>query len=395
LNNHAIVLCDFLWEGHHATYLKIFSEIIVGYGQKICIINPNIDLLSKWKDTLNSRDQSHVILVKINEPKRHFLYKKHTFYQLALLFRAKAILKKQERKNRITIDFVFFPWLDDIGSPIRKPFHLLFKHFFPYRWGGLLFQYSQAFHAFNNSSATFELLRLPSCTYIATLEEQCIPLLRNKFKEKTIVQYPDFASVAKTNNCEDTTITSIKTHAGCRTKICMLGTIDRRKGMMTLLDVINDMDKKKYYFIIAGKLYKNTFKKDEILRIQHFFNHPPENVRVIEGYVSDGLFDGLLQTCNIIYAVYWCFPYSSNLLTKAAIFKKPIIVSEKFLMGKRVAQYNIGKVVAEKDKSACIDAIEALTQTDNIAISNFIQYEKDHSISKLKTILHDFIKNIT
>ncbi len=38
----------------------------------------------------------------------------------------------------------------------------------------------------------------------------------------------------------------------------------------------------------------------------------------------------------------------SNILTKAALLSKPIIVSDRFLMGQRVNTYNIGIAVPEK-----------------------------------------------
>jgi glycosyltransferase involved in cell wall biosynthesis len=78
--------------------------------------------------------------------------------------------------------------------------------------------------------------------------------------------------------------------------------------------------------------------------------------------VPEGLpYNAILRACDVMFAAYRDFPHSSNSLTKAAVFEKPIIVSEGHLMAKRVLEYRMGEVVPQDDPVATLAAIRRIT----------------------------------
>jgi hypothetical protein len=53
-------------------------------------------------------------------------------------------------------------------------------------------------------------------------------------------------------------------------------------------------------------------------------------------FPDEAQFNSLVYICDILFAAYNNFPNSSNILTKAAIFQRPVVVSNNFCMEKRV-----------------------------------------------------------
>jgi glycosyltransferase involved in cell wall biosynthesis len=62
--------------------------------------------------------------------------------------------------------------------------------------------------------------------------------------------------------------------------------------------------------------------------------------------------NGVMDASDVIFAAYTDFPNSSNILTKAAFLKRPVIVSDGFLMAERTREFQLGVVVPEGDVSA-------------------------------------------
>ena len=58
----------------------------------------------------------------------------------------------------------------------------------------------------------------------------------------------------------------------------------------------------------------------------------------MEKIPDESCFNALIAESDLIFAAYKQFTGSSNLLTKAAAFRKPVIVSRGLCMGRRVEQ---------------------------------------------------------
>lgn len=76
------------------------------------------------------------------------------------------------------------------------------------------------------------------------------------------------------------------------------------------------------------------------------------------------------------------------------MFKKPVIVSERFLIGERVASYEMGWRLPEEDAGALV---ELLGRTDRRTVqwkgvrARFDDYQAEHSEAKLNLVLDELI----
>jgi hypothetical protein len=118
--------------------------------------------------------------------------------------------------------------------------------------------------------------------------------------------------------------------------------------------------------------------------LRSFVAAPPENCLVHPAYIEDEReLNSIIAAADILYAVYDDFRPSSNTLTKAAMFNKPVMVSDRYLMGERVRRYRTGATVASGTTEEIIAALETLRRTDRSEFG-FAAYREDHSVEALK-----------
>jgi UDP:flavonoid glycosyltransferase YjiC (YdhE family) len=87
--------------------------------------------------------------------------------------------------------------------------------------------------------------------------------------------------------------------------------------------------------------------------------------------------------------VYKDFRNSSNMPGKAAAFGKPILVSDKYLMGERVRHYGLGAAVPEDNPEAILAAIESVIQSPPLQ-ENFATYKAMHNEEVMGRALERF-----
>lgn len=184
---------------------------------------------------------------------------------------------------------------------------------------------------------------------------------------------------------------AMQTRAAGRTIVLAIGTVTPHKGTETLLRVIRQADREKYFFAVIGAVMWPSFGPFEG-ELRAFYQSPPANVLVHDGYVEDEPdYNTLIAACDIVYAVYRGFDSSSNSLTKSAGFEKPILVAGGTLMGERVQAAGIGAVAPEGDAPAILAALESLAMTPR-ARFGFATYRAAHSLDRLKLVLGEAIE---
>jgi hypothetical protein len=102
-------------------------------------------------------------------------------------------------------------------------------------------------------------------------------------------------------------------------------------------------------------------------------------------------FNEIISVADVIFAVYRDFRRSSNMLSKAAYFEKPILVSDAHLMGERVRRYKIGVEVKEDD-AASIYAGLNLLNANPVASQNFEAYRQDFNVHNASQRLSSSIR---
>jgi len=205
------------------------------------------------------------------------------------------------------------------------------------------------------------------------------------FPERTFGIVPDVTE-AELPAEQPHLVARLKHKAAGRKIVLLLGSISPHKGVVELIEVIKRSDSTKFYFAIIGKVFWELFGPDAEL-IRAFFNHLPENCLVQTGYIKDeSELNAVIANVDILYAVYQNFKGSSNTLTKASIFEKPIVVSDESLMGERVRSFRMGKVVNYRDINSIVQALSELAVETPDELG-FAAYRNGHSLAALKTVL--------
>jgi hypothetical protein len=390
------IICPAL-TGHHETYLRIFARTLLAAGHRVVAFTPQPDRLVAWAaiaapervNGLTVHDLSYA-----RESRGPGLLS--VFRDKLAWFRFTANLV---RASGVKPDLVFHTFLDDCLTPGLAP--ALADALMPYPWTGLFFHpwylrqelsYSGLRRGFLGTHAA---LRSRRCPAVAVLDEGIAAPLRDRLGGKPVIVFPDFADASPPDK-DYGPIAEIRARANGRTIIGLVGALARRKGMLTLMETAAQSVNEDVFFVFAGELALSTFLPDEQRRIQVWIQSPPANCFVhLERIADEAQFNAVVDVCDILFAAYHHFMSSSNLLTKAALFEKPIIVSEGYCMGERVRAYGLGRTIAENNVEQCLAAIrqvrDQLAHDPGFRTARFAEYRDRHSVDQLSVAFAELL----
>jgi hypothetical protein len=173
----------------------------------------------------------------------------------------------------------------------------------------------------------------------------------------------------------------ITSRAAGRKVVFMGGSIGIQKNITQWHELIRRADPQRFFFAQIGEIHYGTCPQEEQDMLRALATTPPENFFMRGEYLTDERdFNACIDASDIIFAVYKDFRNSSNMPGKAAAFGKPILASDRYLMGERVRHYGLGAVVPEDCPEAILEALECLIQTpppqENFAAYNAIHNEE-------------------
>ena len=317
-------------------------------------------------------------------PCRKPLQKKLVVLRNAVI-RLRNLYRLRRSLQRLNPDLVFFACLDDM-LPTLAPLWL-FNLLLPYQWSGLLVQSAlPPYH--RGMPDTRPFLRSKNCVGVGILNEYSAKGLETF--QRHILLFPDFADLsAPATNYP--LLRKLKERARGRKVISLLGSINFRKGIKLLLESIPLLPKDEYFFLIAGKS-SLTAQQENDLRA---FGESRNNCLFsLEKIPDESCFNALIAESDLIFAAYKQFTGSSNLLTKAAAFRKPVIVSRGLCMGRRVEQYGTGQTTGEDNAGECSAAIRSLCTETKMNTQAFARYAHEHEVEKLITCFNQISKHI-
>jgi len=183
----------------------------------------------------------------------------------------------------------------------------------------------------------------------------------------------------------------IRRRAAGRKIVFMGGSIGWQKNVARWYELIAMADPAVWYFVQIGEVHRETFNVEERVAYEAALSAPPENFYLKAEYLPDEReFNEIIAQSDVIFAVYRDFSKSSNMPGKAAHFRKPLLVSDRYLMGTRVREYGIGLAVPEDDSRKMLEALNALAQSP-VAEACFLRYRQAFSMDGLRTHLAGFL----
>ena len=376
--------------GHHQTYLRIFAQTVAESGHKVAAFTPAPADLLDWIGRTCPQVIDRVAAFELSYHRRHRVPGPLTiFFDKLAWVRFVGLLI---RRSGITPDLVFHTWLDNCLTPGLTSG--LTDLVFQYRWSGLYFHPWYLRESLRYATlrqgplSNHDALRSWRCPAVAVLDEGVAPKLQASLGDKPVIVFPDVADDSPPDPAF-LPAAQIRERARGRKVIALLGVLTRRKGLCMLLEVARQARQKPWFFVFAGEFHENSFPATERALIADFVRSNPDNCFFhFQRIPDEPQFNALVAGCDVLYAVYQHFLSSSNLLTKAALFEKPVLVSERYCMGERVRRYGIGLAISEDDAAASIAALQQLgAQLDRgagPAPASFAAYRQAHSVAELR-----------
>lgn len=186
-----------------------------------------------------------------------------------------------------------------------------------------------------------------------------------------------------------------KRRAGGKPSAGLLGHLLPSKGVGTLARALIDDGAPDLAALLAGEVHWAMFGEEETALLRRLRDGERANVWLREGRVPDEpAYNALLRSCDVLCAAYRDFPHSSNTLTKAAIFERPVVVSEGHLMARRVREYRLGEVVPQDDPAALLAALRGIARDPAAwrerTRPRWAEYRELHSEARLASVLAGF-----
>lgn len=401
-----IVIVDWSWVGHHPIYVKAILKILLEAGYQVSVLCPDPEEITSWVNQNKLPEAGRFKAHYFADPELIWLWNilpAKLGYVLSPLMRWFHVSMSMRKINASSNkpNLVFFAWLDSYLTgylPGR-----LIDWLFPYVWTGLYFhpkhlRVSRGDKKFRKGRfAPPENFMAKSrwVSSIAVLDAGIASALRSGMQGKRVVVFPDFTDELPPAN--DFHLTEeILAKAKGRKIIGLLGSLELRKGLMTLLRMAQQPAARDWYFIFAGELAEQTFSGHELKEIKSFFDVPRDNcLAFFQRIPEDSQFNALVNVCDVIFAAYQRFYHSSNIVTKAAAFGKPIIVSAGGYMEEVVKQYDLGEVIPAEDVGAALAALSKLT-TRNVSherLAGMRAYSTEQSQDKLRQSLLELVED--
>ena len=163
--------------------------------------------------------------------------------------------------------------------------------------------------------------------------------------------------------------------------ILHFGSLSERKGTLELLssfDYLNSNTKQKIALLIIGKASVDFDKliNNKILSIQQLY---PETCLIYKNeYVSDSLMKCYFEQCDLVLIPYKTGESSSGIIGHSNASRKPVIATNKGLLGDLVKNNNLGLLIEESSPDLISKAIQ--TFMDNpIEFNKSDEYLITHS----------------
>lgn len=386
-----IVLVDFTLSGHHLSFLKDFSNVLVNLDWNVFALVPEADRLQSF---MHAHLNGHAGQFKAVEFKEYVFEKKAStvelsYRQLRKWKQEAQQVKEIEERYAIKIDLVFYAWLDNQFSRFTPPW--LLDKVFPYKWSGLYFH---PYHLRLEQDVFLKQVSWKDCDGIllaknclgVALHDQSIIKNFSKRVNKPVIHFPETAD----DTPPDYNLPlykEIKQKAKGRIVVGMIG-CEAFKGTMTMLRLAKLADPQIFYFAFLGILPQHTFNSEDWQELMSFVESKPENAffkfeSIPEGSAYNAVFDAI----DIPFLVYDHFISSSNRLTKAAIFRKLVLASDNFCVGDDVRNFKLGIGVTPKDPEAALNALQILAEkikAKDYPEDNWRLYRELNSVSKLE-----------
>jgi hypothetical protein len=394
-----VALVDWNWSGHHPANFTLYASALAQLGVRVLAFCAQPGELPGLLSA-SPIGQSEAALARIEPPESiEFPYTlRLPLGKLAPLLQATQVfgglgnrLRAWERATGVKIDLVFFACIYDANFEQLR----FAERFFRFPWSGL-YLHARSFRMpgspIPNSGrmpCPEKIFTLSSLRSAAVLDEKAVTPLRELSGGKPVVAFPDPTDLRLPAKSDPAwgLAKKILEFARGRPVVSLVGHLQRSKGLEEFTRAAQDESLRGMVFSLAGEVSWREFNDASRQAILAAWEQLPNVFTHLQRITDERALNAAMASSNIIYAAYTDFPNSSGILTKAAVFERPVIVSDGYLMAERTRAYRLGEVVKERDMAAIRAALRRLGGLDaaaeRIQGGRWKEYREAHSYERL------------
>lgn len=232
------------------------------------------------------------------------------------------------------------------------------------------------------------LFAQPLLKMLFMLDEEMIRSVAD-FSGKPVQHLPDIT------DCSIDDSDSLPRQLGLEPKnrpvIGLLGHLRPSKGVVDLISFARSMPELEVTILLAGTCRWEEFEADDVKYIKQAIKEDSRIVFYPKRISSEASYNSLVRACDVLWAVYRDCPHSSNTLTKAAFFEKPVVVADGYLMAKQTRKYNLGEVVpagnVEALRAALLPMLMEPTAWRARIVPSWIRFREDFSNERFRATI--------
>lgn len=349
----AVALVDWNRGGHHATYLREYAKALRASGRRVAVLAPEADSVVRDEGVV-ARTVPPMEWIK----KRRWLpraWARRLYARLLARELARAERRLGQRCGQVFASCLYegqAEVAEVILSVLKRPASGLYLHAGVFRAG-------DAALASRGGQKVLRLLRHPSLRSLFLLDGEMAAAVEAA-AGKPVVLAPDFADATPPGDYAPAT--AARALAGARPVIGLLGHLRPSKGVADLARLAVEHAELDAVFLFAGELLHAAFSEEDLAWIRRA-RDLSGRVVFLEGRIPDeASYNALVAASDVLYAVYRDAPHSSNTLTKAALFGRPVLAGTGGVIEGQTRDFRLGEVVAPGDAAASVAALRRLAQ---------------------------------
>lgn len=405
MSKKTIALIDWNWIGHHPTYFTEFAAALDEIGFGILPFCPDpADFSKRFSVSKNSKTkrEGNIFPAQTITPKplgriRPGRFRPH--YQAIKQFgEIGARLRAWEKQFQKKVDAIFFACIYDsqfryfkYGSPfLGYPWAGLYLHARSFRMPGTPIPYT------GGLPCPERIFTDRRCLGVGLIDEGAICSMQKLIGvDKKSVFFPDITITAFDE--KDGLARKISGFANGWPVVSLLGHLQRTKGLLEFTRAAQNPLFQNVFFALCGEVNWGEIRPEEKAELSKAWEQTP-NLFAHLASLQEPTLNCITNNSDIVYAGYRDFPNSSNIMTKAAYFRKPLLVSDGYLMAERVRKFELGEVVAEGDQVAVDTTLQKMLAPSYYAElekrAKWDEYNQIHSSQQLLKSFRELLSNM-
>lgn len=304
---------------------------------------------------------------------------------------AEARVTAAERRAGMRAEAVFLVFLDQafLESAITAAD---VDNWLPRPWAGVTNEPSAVRGPIAPFSGRERVLAAKHCRAVVVTDDAFVAGCRGAWPGRRVVVMPEVADLSAPVPGPD--IAGLHRFAGGRKRVGLVGVISAKKNVAAFVEVARLAWKSDpgLAFFLAGDFSAQACPGPERRLLAQVIAEAPPNCRLFPDPIPDGAaFNAWVKASDVVWVAYRNVYFKSNVLTKAAHFRRPVLVSPGRVMAAHVSQFNLGEVVDVADAPAALAAIRRLAVETAGAGRDFEGFSALNDARRLRTTVHELL----